>query len=316
MFRVRARDAVGNADASPASWTWTVLPEQDPPPPGDEDPPPAETGTPVTPPGLPGVPAQLPPPDPIEVPAGTTLSTAPRVEPSPEQPMIASVTTPVPGPLSVELGEPAASTPAGYVSLGREVRITAPEASAEQPLRLTFLIDASLLPISLTPDRIEIFRDGVALPPCSGSDGSATPDPCVASRRLLASGAAEIVALSSHASVWSFARRLAVADTLPPRLGALRIAPPAFTELDGATVNYRVSEPARVSFTVTRARAGRIAGRLQRAGERGRFALTARWRGSRLRPGRYRLTAVAVDAAGNRGPARIARFRILPRDVR
>jgi hypothetical protein len=86
----------------------------------------------------------------------------------------------------------------------------------------------------------------------------------------------------------------------------------------GGTIRFRLSEPARVRVRFARARAG---GRFVRA--RGSLRLQAPAGLSRVRfqgrishrrslpPGRYRLTIVAVDAAGNRAARRRARFTVL-----
>jgi Ca2+-binding RTX toxin-like protein len=107
----------------------------------------------------------------------------------------------------------------------------------------------------------------------------------------------------------------------------------------GGRVTYRLSEAARVTFTVRRLVAGRRRGRrcvrasprLRRArrctrqlrvrgsfthsGKAGAnsFRFTGRLRGRRLRPGRYLLVAVPVDSDGRRGAQRTAPFRIVRR---
>ena len=108
----------------------------------------------------------------------------------------------------------------------------------------------------------------------------------------------------------------------------------------GARISYRLSEPARVRFRVERALPGRRAGRhcakpkranrkarrctrwrtlrgaFAHSGRAGRNSLrfSGRLRGRRLAPGRYRLRAVAADAAGNASrPPRRAPFRIVRR---
>ena len=109
----------------------------------------------------------------------------------------------------------------------------------------------------------------------------------------------------------------------------------------GTRVRYRLGGDARVTFRVQRARRarGRVAGgrcvrrtRANRSGRRctryrtlrgkvtdsgaqgvNRLRLTGRWRGKRLRRGRYRLIARARDRAGNRSQQARARFRIVRR---
>jgi hypothetical protein len=131
-----------------------------------------------------------------------------------------------------------------------------------------------------------------------------------------------------------------------PRLLALSIAPRAFsaarrgpsiTVRVGAIVRYRLSAPAAVRFGIERALPGRRqAGRCVRArrsllrrarcrrytdlpsslrhgGGAGRNSMAFRGRigGRRLRPGRYRLVATPLDAAGSPGRSRKVSFRIV-----
>jgi hypothetical protein len=107
----------------------------------------------------------------------------------------------------------------------------------------------------------------------------------------------------------------------------------------GTTVRYRLSEAATVTFTVERQSAGRRSGRgcvkpnrtnrrarrctryvkvrgsFTHAGRAGAnsFKFTGRLRGRKLSPARYRLVAVARDAAGNVSAARRSNFRIVRR---
>jgi hypothetical protein len=97
-------------------------------------------------------------------------------------------------------------------------------------------------------------------------------------------------------------------DTTPPKVTAYSLHPAAFTAAQGTTVRYRVSEPAKVTFSVQRG--GRTVRRATRTSPAGanRFRLL----GKGLAPGSYGLVAMAVDAAGNRS-SRVARpFRITP----
>lgn len=105
----------------------------------------------------------------------------------------------------------------------------------------------------------------------------------------------------------------------------------------GTTVRYRLSEPAKVLFTVQRETAGRKVGKNCVAPTRGNrakrrctryvavrgsflqtgrqgansFKFTGRLGGRKLAPGVYRLTGVATDAAGNHGRAQFVRFTIV-----
>lgn len=138
----------------------------------------------------------------------------------------------------------------------------------------------------------------------------------------------------------------AAADTVKPRLSALSIVPRAFRALrrgasvvrrGGARIAYRLSEAATVTFTVQRVERGRRRGRsCQRpspanrrgapctrlvrirgsfthrgvAGRVNALRFSGRVAGRTLRRGRYRLSALPRDAAGNRGGVRRTAFVI------
>ncbi len=127
-------------------------------------------------------------------------------------------------------------------------------------------------------------------------------------------------------------------------LSAFVLTPTSFTGANfgpsvarvGTRLIYRVSEAATTTFTVQRATPGVKRGRScvrRRPGARGRsciryvgvrgsfrhrdeaglntFVFTGRVGGRRLGRGRYRLTAVAADRAGNRSKPVRRRFRIV-----
>ena len=121
------------------------------------------------------------------------------------------------------------------------------------------------------------------------------------------------------------------------RRGA-RETPVAARARKGTTFRFRLSEAARVVFAIERARPGRCvkgrcvkprpSNRRKRKCTRfvvtGRFALTAvagdnakkfsgRIGRRALKPGRYRATLVATDAAGNASAPKRLRFRVVRR---
>jgi len=116
-------------------------------------------------------------------------------------PVETTVLTPVPGTISISEG-PAGPSTSGFMVLGQQVQITAPTATAADPLIITFVIDQSLLPPGVTASSIEVRRNGVVVPDCIAA--GATPDPCVQSKMFLASGDLEIVVRTSQASLWDF----------------------------------------------------------------------------------------------------------------
>jgi hypothetical protein len=107
----------------------------------------------------------------------------------------------------------------------------------------------------------------------------------------------------------------------------------------GATVRYGLSEPASTTFTVERASAGRRVGRRcvkptrrnrtrrkctryvrvrgsfthQGAAGSNSFKFSGRLNRRKLRPAKYRLVAVATDAAGNKSVAKRRAFRVVRR---
>jgi Tol biopolymer transport system component len=84
----------------------------------------------------------------------------------------------------------------------------------------------------------------------------------------------------------------------------------------GTTFVFRLSEDARTTITIARRKAKRRTVRLVRARTRAgvnRIAYTGRTRKRTLRPGRYRATVRATDAAGNRSMPRRVTFTVVRR---
>jgi polysaccharide biosynthesis protein PslG len=116
------------------------------------------------------------------------------------------------------------------------------------------------------------------------------------------------------------------ADLTAPVLTGLRIRPRVLQpSRRRARIGFSVSEPARVKLTLERvkSRAGCLPHCAHWADLRGslvhhatagrnRIRFTGRLRGNRLGPGRYQLSAVARDAAGNASAVKRTRFRIVP----
>jgi hypothetical protein len=102
------------------------------------------------------------------------------------------------------------------------------------------------------------------------------------------------------------------------RLGA-RLARLSARPVPGSFLRFRLSEAARVTLRFARLRRGRyvtVPGAVALSARAGLNRVRFQGRLSRrrsLRPGRYRVTVAAVDAAGNRARARTARFTLLAR---
>jgi Tol biopolymer transport system component len=107
------------------------------------------------------------------------------------------------------------------------------------------------------------------------------------------------------------------ADTAAPAITRLRMTRRRFApRRSGTAFVFRLSEDARTAIAIRRCRAGRCkpAAKLARAGThrgRNRVAFSGRIGGHALRPGRYRATVTATDAAGNTSAPHSIRFRIV-----
>ncbi|MFN2377813.1 MAG: hypothetical protein ABR538_14860 [Candidatus Binatia bacterium] len=118
-----------------------------------------------------------------------------------DEPMTASLETPNAGDVVLRIIESSVPAPNGFAVMGTQFDITAPAATVENPLVLTFVLDASTLPGD--PNEVAITRDGTLVEDCTAAPGIAGPDPCFQSRTVLGSGDLELVVLSSHASLWT-----------------------------------------------------------------------------------------------------------------
>jgi len=65
----------------------------------------------------------------------------------------------------------------GYTTHGLDSQVTAPAATAVQPLQLSFQVYVGQLPLGVYASDITVFRDGIAVADCTGPTGTATPDP-------------------------------------------------------------------------------------------------------------------------------------------
>ena len=243
-FAVRASGVAGNTDPTPVTRTWTVDP--------------AWTG-PVTTSG--------------EALAGGSVSSLPAgAEATPQDPLTATVATPGAGAVSITTAPVSAPPPDGWTFLGRELQVSAPPATAAEPLTLTFRVDGSLLPVGPAPADVAVFRDGARVAGCAGA--GAAPDPCVASRTTSGDDLV-LVVRSSHASLWNLG---APAVSAAPAKGAgaapagsapatsdapaaATVTPPVAATPGGGTATRRCVVPRLVGRTVTSART-----RLTRAG--------------------------------------------------
>lgn len=96
----------------------------------------------------------------------------------------------------------ATGTPESY--FGQQVGITAPAASAANPMSITFFLDSSIVPYKQDRFTIDIYKNDILVPNCANQSGAASPDPCVYSRTLFGGDDAEITVLSSSSGTWNF----------------------------------------------------------------------------------------------------------------
>ena len=95
------------------------------------------------------------------------------------------------------------------------------------------------------------------------------------------------------------------ADQVAPAILRLSLASRRFRAARGTWIRTRLTESATLRFTL-QGRGRAIRAQVQAGAGAGRFRLSPR----RLRPGRYTLSVVAVDAAGNRSMTEYVRLRI------
>jgi uncharacterized repeat protein (TIGR01451 family) len=144
------------------------------------------------------------------LPTGDTLTTDPGTGATTSNPQVTTATVPATTDgTPARLAESNASGPAdgcgaGATCFGQISTITIGQTfSPGNPLRFVFVLDKTELPTSLKIAKIPMFHDGVLVPSCTGTAGTASPDPCVVSRtKLKKTGDVQIVVLSSTNGRW------------------------------------------------------------------------------------------------------------------
>ncbi len=122
---------------------------------------------------------------------------------TPASPVQVGITTPTGGDISIALGASTQPPPQGYGLLGQQIVITAPVESQSAPLRIVFVLDATVMPLGLPAGSVNVTRNGALVADCSGPAGQAVPNPCIESRASLPGGDVEIAVLTSAASTWA-----------------------------------------------------------------------------------------------------------------
>jgi hypothetical protein len=234
-FTIAAVNAVGVGPASEAS--GPVTPTAPPPPAdgGGGTPPPEEDQDDED--GAASAPSSVS----RAAAAGETVSTPDGFGASADEPVGVAVTTPNPGTVTIAWSGPSDHPPSGFSLLGRAFDVTAPPATAGDPLVLRFRVHASLLASMVDPAQLAVLRDGEPAGECPGA-AVADPDPCIRSRALDGDGWL-LTVLTSQSSVWQVA--LAAADdtrdaapTLPaPTACDASSGPAGFTDVPADNVH-------------------------------------------------------------------------------
>jgi hypothetical protein len=160
------------------------------------------------------------------------------------------------------------------------------------------------------------FAPGPGRPFIQSSAGDDVNDP-TSTKQDLGRAPSLVVLASDNAEYWHN-----VLDRARPVLRRLSLRPFAFRAGRRARLRFSLSEQARVIVRVERRRRARRGRRFRHVRLRGRFSVNrragrntvrfrGRLRGRALRPGRYRLVLVAVDAARNRSRTARIGFRVV-----
>ncbi len=136
---------------------------------------------------------------------GGELSTAAPGGPTPGDPVGTTVRAASGGATSITEGSVDFPSPPGFAFFGHQVVVEVPDApSAANPNVLQFEIDASIVPQGQNHLTIQVFRNGVLVPGCTGAP-AAVPTPCVSERVPLAGGDVGLTVLTVQASTWNLA---------------------------------------------------------------------------------------------------------------
>jgi hypothetical protein len=122
------------------------------------------------------------------------------------------VTTPNPGSVVIVERGVRKIPPTGFSFFGQQMTIVAPAATAANPLRVIFELDASLIPVGQNPTAISVFRNGAKVPTCTGGPGVAVPDPCLSNRAIEGDLDMRLTVLTSDASEWNLGVGCRVAE--------------------------------------------------------------------------------------------------------
>jgi Right handed beta helix region len=212
---------------------------------------------------------------------GTVTTDTTGVGATAANPVQSSVTAPGGGNITIEQGPGGAD----FGFIGQNVQITAvPDATPTNPFTIVFTIDASAIPSGQNAASIVVTKNGVAVPPCTGAPGIASPDACVSNRQMISGGDVQITVLSSTASAWKFAAgSVASVTDLPTRL-AFSIYPSPIRH--DASVRFSLPTAADVDLSLFDLSGRKMATLVSGRRPAGSYSLS--WHAAeRLAPGMY-----------------------------
>jgi hypothetical protein len=151
--------------------------------------------------------------------------------PTEANPVSAEISNPAGGRVSI-VEAPTPDPIEGYRFLGSQLTIQARSSTPENPIRLTFTIDSSLLG-GVAPQDVVVTRDGETAGTCTSTDVVANPDPCVYSRVVDGSGDVTMVVLTSHASAWLLAAPEAASVSADAAIAAVQALPASALKAPG-----------------------------------------------------------------------------------
>ncbi|MCW2608596.1 MAG: hypothetical protein JWO60_3289, partial [Frankiales bacterium] len=185
---------------------------------------------------------------PVPVSPGDTVGTGdtPGEDPGSIRALNVDITSPVAGTISIA-PLPDAVPPQGYDFAGYPFRITAPQATAADPLRLVFRLDSIQVP---SDGPVQVRRNGVTVPTCTSSTStSASPDPCVLTRVRASDQDLIVTVLTSAASTWDLGGPVAAVESPSPSSSASPVSSPSPSPT--ATVSVSASPSPTASAPVS-----------------------------------------------------------------
>ena len=141
---------------------------------------------------------------------GGSVTTDPgNVGPSPAVPVQTALSLPADAPattVAITSSTTTGTAPTGFAFFGDQIVVDSGgvTTTAADPFVVTFNVDASLVG-GVAPSDLQVFRDGVAITPCT-DPSAAIPDPCIVSQTARADGGVDITIRTIHFSTWNFGR--------------------------------------------------------------------------------------------------------------